>query len=160
METLQHKPLEITPEQRANLITLAKGLLTIDVPGVEFDMSRFESSGNPNEAVFCGTVGCAIGWAPFFKIKKFSSEGWAYFGRRVFGLSTFSGDGRFIFHSVWYDVDNTKTGAAKRIIYALIYGVPYNSKCITDEQDLLPLYQHLTLADLEAWEATQKGGGR
>ena len=69
-KNLKHNPLEVTDEQRANLVTLAKGLLTVDVPGVEFDMSRFESFGNPEEAVFCGTVGCALGWAPFFGIQK------------------------------------------------------------------------------------------
>lgn len=160
MNTLQHKPLDITPEQRQNLITLAKGLLTIDVPGVEFNMSQFTNRSNVDEATDCGTAGCAVGWAPFFGIEKSPMEEWYSFCRRSFGVSMTTQNGIFLFGTEWYGVDNSKNGAAKRIIYALMYGVPYNIECIADEEDLLPLYQHLTLADLEAWEATQKGGGK
>lgn len=130
--------------KRDNLQILANGLLAADIRGVQFDMSVFDENGdrwNANEitasdcihlskmATECGTVGCALGWAPFFGLKKNVGESWQRFGNRsLIDVEIHPEEWRWCFSAAWSRVDNTKRGAAQRIIWLLQYGLPKNHR--------------------------------
>lgn len=76
----------------------------------------------------CGTVGCLLGWAPFVKGLEpkdshfeFSSHhnkdflDFETYSEDFFGLETYSDEWVCLFSGDWKMVDNTVTGAVKRI---------------------------------------------
>lgn len=86
----------------------------------------------------CGTVGCAIGWAPIsgvdelkiapedynaYGIKSLSFEKYSI---RVMGLNMdVEAEWDYIFSDRWSSADNSPRGAAIRILYLLANGLPY-----------------------------------
>ena len=148
-------------KQKKNLITLANGLMNFDVnkyPNVRFEMLTFGNCYNYNEQENeCGTVGCALGHAPLFGFKyipmyeihpgtlteRFNPKGerWEDFGKRVFGVSTMFRNWDWLFAGGWTIIDNTRRGAAQRIIYMLQYGVPEDWSY---DRDTIDLYKDIT----------------
>lgn len=124
--------LPITAEQRANLLRLAHYLLH-GPRLMEFNMG-FYMIGRHRLGVIrphnheCGTVACAAGHGPAAGIEPFHGETWYSYTRRCFigaDLDLLAADCRtWCFASDWARTDNTREGAAHRIIYMLKYGVP------------------------------------
>lgn len=113
-----------------NLLKLAGKLDTI--PEENFDMDWYRNVGfkSIND---CGTVGCALGWAPFVDgLEPIESEyglrdlDWRTYSERITGFSTESDEWYWCFSDEWQYVDNTPKGAAKRIRYLVNYGLPKN----------------------------------
>ena len=94
----------------------------------------------------CGTSACAVGHAASlgelkdpdgifkdFKIQKESSEqdawyeSWREYSERVFGLNSIDDCWDWCFGSRWTSIDNTPTGAAKRIMWLITKGLPKKS---------------------------------
>jgi hypothetical protein len=171
-------------EGRKNLMILAKGLLAEIEPilkgegQAEFDMSQYcevevsqvqevasikktitisvsDQAEIQKQKHTCGSIGCAIGFAPFYGIKKEEGETFYEYGYRVFELDneeeieeaknremdvnyseeeldndTFRHNHRgvftYLFSSDWRHTDNTKEGAGKRIKHYLEKGLPRN----------------------------------
>jgi len=93
-----------------NLIKLSKFILK-NIKDEQFSMKWFRSNHTDNGVEFytkeyCGTVGCALGWAPF-----------------VPGLEAIGSDWgdvwAFLFDGSWLKEDNTRGGFIKRVIYFL-----------------------------------------
>lgn len=87
----------------------------------------------------CGTVGCALGWAPFVAGLAPTKElldshaecglTWTDYAEWLFpalGESSLSDQSAFsyCFGGEWANVDNSPRGAAQRIYYMLEHGVP------------------------------------
>lgn len=111
---------------RKNLKTLSDGLLGLIPPKVSvekigFDMDIF-SMGGSYRNLYCDTAGCAIGWAPFFGIKKKMVEPFINYSHRVFDVT--GDEWAWLFANSWSDVDNTKEGAGLRIKHFLEHGLP------------------------------------
>ena len=130
---------------KENLIKLANGLLNDNRRRTRFTMAVYSADGGAGEMqIECGSVGCAIGHAPFYGIEKNPSESWfAYSRRTLINRSTDdSSESRWCFSGDWAPIDNTKTGAAQRIIYLLQYGLPDTWKSQMDG-DTPICYQHI-----------------
>ncbi len=121
---------------RKNLETLAAGLLGEIEPitstkGVRFDMTIIEEIYN-RDRITCGSVGCAMGWAPFFGLSILEEEirvgqiDWVLYWERMTGLSTDAKESSWCFSADWAKVDNTRQGAGLRIRYMLEHGLPKN----------------------------------
>jgi hypothetical protein len=126
---------ETTNERRANLVKLARFLFT-EIPQERFDMGDFASDFDPPQLHSCGAVGCAVGWGPAAGVELLKSEiiqssesepcvdcyiDWYQYADRAFG-----GDRLYdwCFNAGWRPYDNTPSGAAKRILWALTNGIP------------------------------------
>ena len=142
---MNHKPLQVSIEQRANLETLAAFLEREDrTDGVMFSMndwarrpegrSAFDHLYSPfsyfvsDSEERCGSIACALGHGVLAGIEPIK-ESWSNYGIRAFGADdngavvqdfTFE----FLFSCRWTAQDDTRLGAAKRIRYALANGVP------------------------------------
>lgn len=110
-----------------NLTTLANYLERVSPDA--FDMGKFSVDKHGKELGLhvheCGTVACAVGWGPAAGFPPLpSDEFWTNYSHRVFGL--YAGDAAWdwCFGWQWGGVDNTPTGAAKRIRYLIKRGVP------------------------------------
>lgn len=146
---------------RENLKILSDGLLGLipsieDTSQVHFDMESYSDVNEADDSYFhrnnaeikmktCGSVGCAIGWAPFFGIEKHLNEDWIDFSERVFGLSNGSDEWDYLFSSDWGDVDNSKKGAGLRIKNFLEHGLP------EDSHDQLQGEASLSYRDDKGW---------
>ena len=111
---------------KKNLFQLAKGLLSkipyeIDPDDTEFSMRAFTKG--YEDAPFCNTVGCAVGWAPFYGIEKSLNENFRAYSSRQLCNSNFK-VWEFMFGGNWYEFDNTKEGAGKRILFVLLHWTP------------------------------------
>lgn len=102
---------------------------------LKFDMARYaRSNGSYFETIEpfdplihdCGTVCCAAGNGPRAGIPALPMENWIDYINRVFGDDDDGGPDLYTwcFSSAWVAVDNTVSGAAKRIRYALKHGCP------------------------------------
>lgn len=119
-------------DQQINLLTLAKGLLSLPEEYKHFDMTHYFDS----ESIYqkpceldvkdyngCGTSACAAGHGPSFGIKAEPLEGWTAYIERVFGVDEFDATWNFLFDPGW---NNDPKQAATRIIMFLEKGkVPY-----------------------------------
>lgn len=110
---------------RKNLKILSDGLLelippTLPTQNIKFDMSRFTEG--DEYAKTCNTVGCAVGWAPFFGIKKKDSDSFPTFSDKAFKLGESAW--KYLFALEWKYRDNTKRGAGLRIKHYLENGLP------------------------------------
>ena len=133
--------MEITTEQKKNLITLAQGLWNEDRRDVKFDMETYSNFGKGTERdTECNTVGCAVGHAPFYGIKKRYNEDWSDYSHRT--LIETGSEWAWCFSGLWAYRDNTRRGAAQRIIYLLQYGLPDTWKSQMDG-DTPICYQHI-----------------
>lgn len=120
---MNHIPIQITSEQHKNLENLAQGLAELPDP------SLFNMKVTFKQYTKCGTVCCAAGYGPTFGIEKYPDESWVNYCARVYGTlpdTNPDDDPLFdwLFSFGWQHVDNTPSGASKRILYALQYGVP------------------------------------
>ena len=116
-----------TPERRANLVKLARFLYTEPIDRRHFDMSIYSESDNDVacDNRECGTAGCAIGWAPVAGIAPLENEEWSDFSDRTLIIGWTDADAwSWCFCMDWLGTDNTPHGAAKRIIWLLLYGLP------------------------------------
>ncbi len=124
-ESISHTPLPRTAN-RENLQKLI-GILRSGSFDPIFDMATFYSKKS------CGTFACAAGCG-IIAIKGFNENmvkpnyNWSGDITSVFGFSSLDNEKLFdyLFSWFWYDSDNTITGAANRIEYVLLYGVPSN----------------------------------
>ena len=94
---------------------------------------KLDANGKPIGSE-CGTVGCALGWAPFVpgleillekEVLLGSTTDHVLFSKysyRVFGLDGGSNEWNFLFASDWRELDNTPIGFVRRV-YALIDGL-------------------------------------
>jgi hypothetical protein len=129
---------------KVNLKLLAEWLLENHDNLVEtkaFDMNHYRSEGSHVcefvSETNCGTVGCALGWAPVTGIKALAALEEDYFNPRelsfrwycdrVFELKHSSMYWDWCFSDEWADTDNTPKGSAIRIMYLLNHeeGVKY-----------------------------------
>jgi hypothetical protein len=106
---------------RENLQKLADYLLS-DKLQADFSMAQYYSLTSGPLSTNCGTVGCAIGHGPYAGIEKIQGETWGEYSDRVFVEST--EDFLYMFGYSWRYVDNSPTGAAKRILFFLQNGLP------------------------------------
>ena len=73
----------------------------------------------------CGTVACALGWAPScggdMKMTEEESNTtyWEGYSKRAFDILILSRLWDFLFSGAWTSVDDTPVGAARRIQYVL-----------------------------------------
>jgi len=80
----------------------------------------------------CGSVGCVIGHCtilderplPMNRFDNIDFDAWSF---DFTGLKPNSDEWDYLFSSDWETIDNTPTGAAKRIRYFLKNGLPRNS---------------------------------
>lgn len=114
---------------KRNLIKLADAVEGID-PEI-FDMSSYRKNKSNDYLIQrtpdCGTIGCAIGWAPLVPslemckeeeaLFRIAHKGTAYaeYCSRVFGVEQGSRKWKYMFDSNWCTYDNTPTGASTRI---------------------------------------------
>lgn len=145
----------MTQEQRDNLKKLAVYLLSDNLKA-DFDMKNFAPYSSPYDAE-CGTVGCAVGHGPYAGIQKKPGENWTGYAIRAFGLNPFDYRTAFIwlFGSPWRWIDNTPSGAAKRIIFFLLNDCPTDFPAPDDEERKIT-YEHFTLNDLPNDTRTNK----
>lgn len=127
---VEHTAVKLTTEQRNNLITLAQYLLGGKLKA-RFDMgffTEFENEWVSDRQTECGTVGCALGHGPYAGIEKAVSEDWIKYGVRCFtpftAANTDFSPWDWCFGGAWEMFDNTPKGAARRIVYMLVFGVP------------------------------------
>lgn len=121
---------------RKNLLKLAVGLLSLPKNTDKFNMAIYLESPSlgetcrPTKVVECGTAACAVGWAPTFGIKPKKNEDWEeYSERTLIGESKdvySTSEWDWCFSPRWALTDNTSHGAAKRIIWLLLHGLPDN----------------------------------
>lgn len=91
----------------------------------DFNMIRFQSGSthsNARRRKTCGAIGCAVGHGPYAGIPKSPKETWGQYSERVFGLEIDSPEWYWCFSGRWSLIDNTATGAAKRILWLLKHG--------------------------------------
>ncbi len=131
MENLSMTPEKLHsflgPRRVANLETLFNYLAFGELKA-EFNMARYYTNA-PNFVPLtkCGTAGCAVGHGPYAGIPKLTDESWNEYAERCFSVNlgiVFE----YLFHSDWAEIDNTPIGAAKRIRYALDFGIPKPTK--------------------------------
>jgi len=75
----------------------------------------------------CGTVGCALGLAPFvpgletieYDFCCLGSLGFNDYSERVFGIGCIDDCWIFLFNSDWYKIDNSREGFVKRVLYLI-----------------------------------------
>ena len=124
---------------KENLLKLAD-YLDGEVTQEQFNMAWYRTANDGRITDFynthdCGSVGCALGWSPFVKGLEphdcdYVDLGDDYgeylnfrdYSARVFDLS--SSEWTWCFDSYWVKIDNTPSGAAKRIRYLVEHGIP------------------------------------
>lgn len=149
---IRHAPLDITPEQRANLETLAACIESNGKGRAHgFHMGHFCNMDDGVAIIHpevyemyqklgtCNTSACALGYGVIAGIAPERDESWEGYGQRCFGIPRYvwskhlledyslrvmSPAWRFLFSAGWSMTDNTRQGAVRRIRYALARGVP------------------------------------
>lgn len=113
----------MTKKQKQNLLKLVKYL---EQPKLDakFNMVCYGDETITTSSTDCGSVGCAVGHGPYAGIRKFKSEDWYQYSRRVFGLNY--NEWIWCFDDLWIYLDNTPKGAAARIRLLLEKGLPSN----------------------------------
>jgi hypothetical protein len=110
-----------TADRRANLVKLARFLMTDPVEPRLFHMGSYQWG-------TCDSPGCAIGWAPTAGIPTLAGEDWSDYSDRA--LVDFDENKHrnfwWCFEGGWVDVDNSPRGAGKRILWMLLHGTPDN----------------------------------
>lgn len=115
---------ELSEQQIANLRTLAEGLKDISHIKAEFDMGDYAEDSYSLDEIDCGSVGCAVGFGPYFGIPKRRGESWREYSAENFIDDTLYNEDAWCFSALWKYVDNTPIGASKRIEWFLEKGVP------------------------------------
>lgn len=112
---------------KENLLKMADYIET--VPQEKFDMEHFRF-GDEN-AHECNSIGCIIGHCTILDTNPLPmySDGDINFGewsQSFTGISPFTSDWTYLFGYKWIGIDNTPTGAAKRIRHYVENGLPEN----------------------------------
>lgn len=110
----------MTTEQIENLKKLSAYLKSGNLKA-SFSMYDYAQSSHLTRTT-CGSVGCAVGHAPFVGIEKFPNEAWGMYSVRVFGINNTDLVWDFLFSAKWVKFDNTSLGASLRIDYYLEFG--------------------------------------
>lgn len=119
----------------------------------------------------CGSVGCALGWAPLTAHKALAHIDEDFIGEtgldfelycdRVFGLGYTDYAWNFMFSEGWVYYDNTAKGAGIRILFFLEMGINHippniepmlespEGSCREDLEELVELYNSWFLEDYE-----------
>lgn len=127
-----------TEEQKQNLLKLAEvletALPTAEGYSFEFDMGWYfydldkdgPYGGYTNHLHNqCNASACAIGVGVLAGIGDTSTHFVSDYADNTFGTNDRNtSEGRYMFNSLWEDVDNTPEGAAARIRYILEHGLP------------------------------------
>lgn len=115
-----------------NLLTLAGALCT--VPHARFNMLRFIGTNaaaavrerptpqNAKRLFGQGASACALGYGAV--LLKSRVDLWSQCADELFGISYADAEWPWLFCDEWSGVDNTPTGAAKRILSLLYNGLP------------------------------------
>lgn len=102
------------------------GVTDQEIPRLRFDMEVYDRTNyNSEQLNYCGTAGCAVGFAPYAGIPKNQGEDWDRYSKRCLvapyeELRTWT----WCFDGQWAEIDNTPLGAALRIEWMLEHGVP------------------------------------
>lgn len=108
---------------KENLKKLADYLLSGELKA-KFDMRIYDDASIGYHTT-CGTIGCAAGHGPYAGCGlKIPYEAWYEYIIRVFDIGF--DELEWCFAAKWICVDNTPEGAAKRILYMIEKGVPYD----------------------------------
>ncbi len=116
---------------RDNLLKLAAGVA--HSRKFKFNMSYLRADKNFNtvpftaETAHCGTVACALGHGPAIKGLELKSEHltvhpwmvWNKYCEDTFNLNFFSLNWRWLFDVSWENLDNTRAGFVKRVLWLL-----------------------------------------
>lgn len=143
---------------KTNLMKLGEYLWQ-NIKDEQFGMELFRQHNNENCEFYskedCGTVGCALGWAPFVKglepiksdFSSFSGKLWfTDYSHRVFGDDWRSNPKlHFVFDEEWANYDNTVKGACQRIIS--LCEKAFKRKLIKDKVDSIKKYQTIDPVD-------------
>lgn len=146
---MNHIPHGLEPEHIANFTKLADYLAVLPADYHKFAMDTYASRVDyrlvyqgdlspedvaVSDGLPCDTVACALGHGPAAGINPHSathswpSRRWEAYAADCFGASTMFHKRievfRWCFSGSWVDVDNTPQGAALRIRYMLLNGVP------------------------------------
>lgn len=114
--------------QTKKLLRLGEFLITMPKHGRNFDMQVLVMSDAPGGMYGeCGTAACACGWAtleiePQNEDEEGKMESYQMYSERVFGLE--SAETLWLFAPGWAAVDNTPWGAAARIAWLVLRGLP------------------------------------
>lgn len=126
----------LTDIQRINLQLLATYLISLPEDYEHFDMRNYLNKrksfatlnvDSAEELGTCGSAACAIGHGPAAGVPiTYQDSSWQDYCDRVFidvprNLKMW----HWCFSDSWENYDNTPRGAAQRIMYMLVYGVPY-----------------------------------
>lgn len=145
---MDHIPLDVSPEQRANLTTLSAFLIekgdSLNFAMRAFASVPFDAAGSDEEHErldelveipstmheVCGAVACAAGHGTLAGIPAKKGEDWPGYTARSFGAEQDEFGGLegplwvYLFESAWSDTDDTASGAGRRIQYVLQHGIP------------------------------------
>lgn len=124
---------DLTPLQRANLLTLANYLMKLPDDYEHFGMAHFfEGDHAVTDVAHCGTTACAVGHGPAAGITPLPHH-WDTYGQssrldwwdysKDLLCSMGSGAWDFMFSGCWDEHDDTPRGAAARIRYVLKGGL-------------------------------------
>lgn len=116
---------DLTPLQRANLLTLANYLMKFPDDYEHFGMAHFfDCGGAVTDVARCGNVACAVGHGPAAGITPLPHHwntrgrlGWWDYSKDL--LCSMGDTWNFMFSECWADHDDTPRGAAARIHYVL-----------------------------------------
>ncbi|PMD95538.1 hypothetical protein BWI97_14375 [Siphonobacter sp. BAB-5405] len=128
---MNHTPVTLNEKCRNNLLQLAEYLIRGELKA-RFSMDQFAEQQYGHTE--CGTVGCAVGHGPHAGIHKLANESWVEYSYRCFVMDSDAKKNdsnesevspwNWCFGASWSEFDNTAVGAARRIVYMLVYGVP------------------------------------
>lgn len=113
----------------ANLRKMANYIATI--PQEVFSMSQYRTAGDRLEHK-CNTIGCVIGHCTILDEPKNllidpldkNSIDFPRWSEKFCGIADMSDEWLWCFSPLWMYIDNTPTGASKRIYWLLDYGLP------------------------------------
>lgn len=124
---------------KENLLRMADYIET--VPQEKFTMSVYRGEKDFKDAS-CDTIGCAVGHCTILAphlIKQtelgIDFEAWV---KEFTGVEWASKEWRWLFSGIWVLIDNTPTGAAKRIRHFVEHGLPDDWEQIMNGEKPLP----------------------
>lgn len=114
---------------KKNLIKMADYIETI--PQEVFDMEEYRQQKLDNSEPKCKSIGCIIGHCtildknPLPRRSNGEIEFWEW-SEEFTGICYLSDEWDYLFGCKWKNTDNTPTGAADRIRYFVVRGLPFD----------------------------------